>query len=92
MKWNKLVKESNTFGGEIKISGEFSIFADTVEEALDKICEQLNNAYDNISRNKSKLIKKYKYWNQENEGDVQFGIHYDKDSNASAFVEIENVR
>ena len=92
MKWKKLVRENVDNRDRIQISADIKVVADTVEEAVLKLHNQLLDADAAITDGNEvanpKIVQKYEYWNKENEGDVQFTLF----RNDNTFVEIENVQ
>lgn len=79
---SKKVGDSN-FGVAIKVFVDgVTIVGDTVEDALSKLREELRHISDEIeaanskvATDGSKIVKKYDYWNKENDGDVWFNIY-----------------
>ena len=82
MKW-KLYKES--ISGKVKLTIGLKVDAvegDSVDDALQKLQvelkkveEEIRNAGSTIETRTPHLVKKYDFWNKENDGDVWFNIY-----------------
>lgn len=92
MKFKKIVKENVDGRDRVQLTATIKVIADSIEDALDKMDVELLNAdaaiTDGNGEPNPEIVDKYEYWNEENEGDVQFSVYKGRNS----LVEVENVR
>ena len=92
MKFKKIVKENVDGRDRVQLTATIKVIANSIEDALEKMDAELLNVdaaiTDGNGYPNQKIVDKYDYWNEENEGDVQFSILKSNNS----LVEVENVR
>ena len=92
MKFKKIVKENVDGRDRVQLRATIKVTASSIEDALEKMDAELLNADAAITDGNGgpnpEIVDKYEYWNEENEGDVQFRILKSNNS----LVEVENVR
>ena len=90
MKW-KLYKESQRESG-VGITCKIKIHGNSPDEVIEKLHEELLNIDAHVTDGNGepdpKLIEKYRYWDNENEGDVSFSIY----KSPNTIVVLENER
>ena len=73
----KFVKEST--GQGVKVVAHLEIVADTIDDALQNMHDELLNVDAGITDGNEnpnpEIIEKYEYWNGENDGDVDFTVY-----------------
>jgi hypothetical protein len=90
----RFVKESYS-GRQVKLTADFEVVGDTVEEALEDLHGRLLNAdaaiTDGNGNPNGEIVEKYEYWDKENEGDTFFNLCKDSNEKGYMIVELENV-
>ena len=78
MKWNRLVNESGS-DKSVGISCVIKVSGNTPEDAIRNFQNELTKLGGQVSEVDGepdiKLVEKYRYWDEENDGDVFFNIY-----------------